>query len=665
MGDPAPAFRYGRTSGKRSVSRRAGGSTLEGPLLPTLLGIRAFLLSLATLACVASTAAAAAGPTTHTLLPPPAQATPNGPGMYHAYSCRTPSGAPASVEGWADWTYNSCGDDNGSFGVMAGDLVSLNEPGARNMTWTPKPSLRGVSLELLRTAQATAGTVDAYATLMMQFQSGAFLIQTYQEMLHSQGTPGAKVGTDTPARAADNRVVVDPFPAGPQDTPVPIIVGASCWDHTLGDGCVARYSIFSADFRIQDLTKPAAGTPRGTLTAAMRPELPPQSGTLGFSVPVSDAGSGVLRMVVEVDGKAAVSAWAVPGSPTCTLDTAADGLRAYPAQVPCPPTGTIADVWDTRTATNGSHDVRLLVEDAAGNSAVAAAGKVLVANPVKGPDPTTPTTPLAPATPDQSVGPGTPDVIRGEPNGSAAGAQAGDTGQLSLTWPATARAPSKKPSVIKHCTVGSYAKKHPLDCVGRPATSTLQRPWSAKASDRLVVMLRSSDGTPIAGARVQLQSVPAAIGAAPSELPVVVTGADGTADVAVARADGSRSLTATWRARAADTVPGAKAAAALSIEASTTFSAPRRVGPSARVKFSGTLRGPAALLGAVPITLQVFNQGRWKTFETATSDQTGRWAARVIFAPRSGIYPVRVKVGKSPTFPFAPGVAAGGRVRVS
>ncbi len=608
---------------------------------------------------------------------PPDQPTANSTGMYHVWSCRTPAGATAPVDGWTPAPASTC-SSGGKFWLAVGKN-SGSAASERRMTWQPAPGLRGVSMELWRHAIAASARgisvqppgqgyvrIEEWPSVVNPDGFYQVAIEEYESIL-SRSLPGATIGSDTAARVAENRLLIDPLAPENQAQVPPVQIVAGCANWELQYDCQAQYSIFAADTRMLDPTAPTTSSPGGALAAALGSERPAQSGAVGFTLQTSDVGSGVLKAVLEVDGRVVTTTSAAPGSATCAPTAASDGLRGYVLQVPCPLTASIGGSWDTTAVGNGIHDVRLVVEDAAGHTAVAATGKVLVNNVAKSPvpGPTTPAPPIAGTTP--AIGPGTPDEVRGEPNGSAGpgAAPTGDTAQVTLTWPATARAASTKPSIVRRCRAAGYAKRYPWRCVGRPAATSLQRAWSATTTDKLRVRLETPGGAPIAGARVQLRSQQTSVGAASKPLDPVITGADGTAEVLITRGDGSRRFTASWFPRVSDTVAGAEGSATLAVGASTSFVAPRRVGPSARVKFSGTLRGPAGSLGAVPITLQVFNQGRWKTFEAATTDASGRWGVGIQFAPRRGTYPVRVKVGQSPTFPFVPGVAAQSRVRVS
>ena len=571
----------------------------------------------------------------------PDQLRPSAPGMYHVWSCRTPTGATATLDGWRDVPKSSCSSPGGSFGYAYG---TGNPPSATGgaFSWDAAPDLEPISMDLLRTATVRSerggvhgGAAISGGVMRPNASTGGADLLAYDE-LGSISLPGYTVGP--------SHQVMDPLSDHLPDGFDPVYIFGRCygWDGTFD--CLTSYSISTADARVRDGFTPTSSDRTGALINAMASPAAAQTGPLAFSLKTADRGSGMLQVVVEVDGKVSTTVSAAPAAPMCSPTAAADGLRGYIVQVPCPLTANVAGSWDATSVANGLHDVRVLVEDAAGNTSVAAGGKVLVDNPPPPPGGQTP---------------------GGQPSGGSTNPGAATaSGSLSLTWPATERRASTKASVVSRCKGAAYAKKHPDDCVGRPAQSDLEQPWSSTASDTLQARVTAPDGTPRAGVQVRFVSESDAVGAKEQELTTIITGADGSAAISVPRDTGSRRLTARWFATPSDAVPVAQATATLSVGASTTLKAPRRVGRSAKVRFSGQVRGPADALGKVPLTLQVRNQGQWKTFETATSDASGRWSVSLRFAPRPGVYPVRVKVGTSPTFPFAEGFSAEARVRV-
>ncbi len=524
------------------------------------------------------------------------------------------------------------------------DPFPSGQPGT--LTWSPAPGLRGVSIELWRTA--SAGALLSSAVLETKVVTGpvqSTTSKTYEKLTGSDTTgirDTAIVGTPHEMWAANNRLLIDPLPPAHQHEVPPVQITGYC------DGqpsyCSSQYSIKAADARMFDAAAPTFSNASGSLLTYMAPYGGVTTNQLTYSLNAADVGSGVLRSVVEVDGKIATAERSLSGS-ECAPALGADGLRYYLRQVPCSLTSQLTGRWDSRSVVDGVHTIRLLVEDAAGNSTVVATGDVLVRN----------TTPI-------EFGEGKP----GTPNGwlDRTTRVSGDAAQLTAWWPGTAVQPSTKPSVVKRCKSASYARKHRLLCLGRPAQSALHHDFDAKSEDTIYGELKTPDGRPVESAKLDVTWQPDAL-VAPTALRPTGTGPGGTFRIVVPSGASSGRVTLSWLARIGDAAPAARASVTVAVPAATSFKAPRRVRPSANVTFSGALRGPAGTLGDVPLTLQVRNQGQWKTFETATSDDSGRWRTRLKFAARRGTYPVRVKVGKSRSFPFVPGVAAEARILVS
>lgn|GEM_PF-3788412 len=125
---------------------------------------------------------------------------------------------------------------------------------------------------------------------------------------------------------------------------------------------VASFTIHRAVFTLEDRDSPIVNAVSGD---AVTNDV--WAGPTGISVGASDAGGGVYRLAIEVDGKigshvnladAPCRAW--PGTE-----------RTFMAPKPCPSTVGGLHRIDTTTLPEGVHTVRVLVEDAAGNQTTA------------------------------------------------------------------------------------------------------------------------------------------------------------------------------------------------------------------------------------------------------------------------------------------------------
>ena len=121
-------------------------------------------------------------------------------------------------------------------------------------------------------------------------------------------------------------------------------------------GGTAAMTVASAAVTLEDRSDPAfAGPPTGSALDGSRA----LRGVVGASFAATDAGGGVARAVLDVDGRA----------------VAEQGLGCAPPYtrvVPCRPSASGTLSWDTRSVPNGSHQVRLVVFDATGTNQAAA-----------------------------------------------------------------------------------------------------------------------------------------------------------------------------------------------------------------------------------------------------------------------------------------------------
>jgi hypothetical protein len=139
-----------------------------------------------------------------------------------------------------------------------------------------------------------------------------------------------------------------------------------------GRDCSDSHSVLSAVQRsaiaLRDDAAPTLAAPAGSLVAPGRV----LAGVADASIAAQDVGGGLATIAVEVDGAV------VDGR---TVD--ANGGRCatpYTALVPCKLSATAAIAFDTNRVADGRHVLRLLVTDAAGNTAAAGPLDITVRN---------------------------------------------------------------------------------------------------------------------------------------------------------------------------------------------------------------------------------------------------------------------------------------------
>ena len=123
-------------------------------------------------------------------------------------------------------------------------------------------------------------------------------------------------------------------------------------------GVPARTTISSLTVRLADTAPPTAGPLDGTLTAGGT-----HHGDAGVAFSAADAGAGLARALLEVDGVARVR----------QLDTSLDCTplpgdpRGYGSAQPCARSAPVELTWPTASVRDGTHTVSAKLEDAAGN----------------------------------------------------------------------------------------------------------------------------------------------------------------------------------------------------------------------------------------------------------------------------------------------------------
>lgn len=561
---------------------------------------------------------------------------------YHVWGCRTPAGAPAPTDGWALQA------DNDTSGYVqtcqSGGQIGVTDVGSggfsTTMVYTVPPTLRPLGGRFWRTAKTKAVESDSAFSLLEQPEGaiGKTLGIYFGQLEYVPGGDTVRGNAAAPFDVAN--LVTSVIPTASQETTNAFRLSATCQGTT--NPCDVRYLISAYDIKLSDPTPPRSTAIGGTIIAEGNGLVTtPVRGTQTAVVLGADDGSGFFRAILQVDGQDVTASPAV-GSSTparCTPATASDGQRAYVLRQPCPLTGSSSLSWDTSQAADGFHDVAIQLEDGAGNRVTVTSGRVAVRN--------SPTT-----------GPGSPIEFRGGPNGSSAD----DRSTLSLTWPSTAKVPSK--ATAKRCVKQpKWAAKHPVQCVGRPAASAVTAAWSGTRALAVGGVLRDSAGTPISGATVHVDSTSATNGAETDRLATLTTDANGAFATAAPLARGSRTIRAQWRARTEDTVPAASASAALSVRAGATFSSPRRIRAGATARFSGAISATGLPAGGRTVSLQSYRGGGWKTFDEPRTDAKGHWKSKLKLRVRAS-YRLRVVVEEIPTYPFARGTSAVRTLRV-
>ena len=291
----------------------------------------------------------------------------------------------------------------------------------------------------------------------------------------------------------------------------------------------------------------------------------------------------------------------------------------------------------------GTHNLKILLEDAAGNSATLSNRNVVVDNV---PDPLTggqgtdgsgssgsgsgSTTTVINTTTSTTPG-ATQPVDRGAPNGI----NATDEARLTAWWA------SNRGTVLR----SRYGVRHVI---------------RGKLTDR--------NGKGIRNARVELAATPAAKGAKESlDKGGARTRPDGTWTLILPVDVSSRLLRFRYRSHANDVTPAATRTLRLKVRAGLRLSVTPRVASRGKtIRLTGRLLGrPVPRVGKV-LELQARTPGTaWVTFATVRARQGGAFASKYTFRRGGPVtYELRVRARASDDYPFDMGTSRPARVRV-
>ncbi len=383
--------------------------------------------------------------------------------------------------------------------------------------------------------------------------------------------------------------------------------GESTGNCAAGDGASglnAQTIVYAADVELANSSTPTGTDFAGSLLK------PNTSGTADLTFNAQDPeGPGVYRAIVDVDGTAVYQGMPEPNGGRCaSIGVDSNGVSEFLYPQPCKRSVAVDVPVNTTKLSNGSHQLKVTVQDAAGNSSTVYAGAITVANP------SSPT-----GTP---IGPGSPTVERGAANGM----NASDQAKLTARWNSTAK---------------------------------LTRTSSYGQADRITGRLMTSTGQPISGAMLDVTEVPADQGAKITPLAGVRTGPTGAWTLTLPKGISSSALRFAYRSHVNDTIPVATAALTLRVHAGIALSiTPHVTSVGHRIVFTGVLHGTPIPPGGKQLVLEASSGGEWIQFNTITTNAVGRYHATYRFKfPGPANYRFRVYVPHEADFPFLAGAS--------
>lgn len=456
---------------------------------------------------------------------------------------------------------------------------------------------------------------------------------------------------------------------------------------------ISRIELGSSAIVLDDSTTPTVTAVAGSLVGGA-----PVSGTGEVSFNASDTGPGVYSGALVIDGHPEAAQVLNPNNGWCQdLGQTANGTRSFAHPDPCPQSTSGTLTFDSTSVPDGQHTLKLLVDDASGNTTTGYNATL-----------TTNNAPANTAAP-QILAP--PQVLAGTVLTAQAGSWSAPTGAGTITYgyqwqrcdsagngctaiPAAqsatyipiatdtgrtlrvlvnasdndglAGAVSPASATVAAGSAGDVAgftasgtgapngagasASAQVRLAGRPAIS---RPFAQRAI-KLAGQLLDSQQHPIAGATLDVLSQSATDSAA-RLIGHAVTRSDGSF-LAVVAGGPSRVIRVAYRAFSGDVGYAADAQLRESVGAGVHLNvSPAQTGSAGTIRLSGAVSGPVPRQGVV-VDLLVHYRGQWEPFRTPRTDAGGRFSVAYQFQGSVGRFPFRAAVlGGQSGFPYAGG----------
>jgi hypothetical protein len=524
-------------------------------------------------------------------------------GAYHVYSCRTPWGASAPVDGWSgsvapggaydDYALNTCASGGALIAALGDETMHVD--GFDKAVWMfsalAGETIKGATLWRAGDVHGSPGEDATYQFWLAGPEEDDIL----DECIYAQG-------------CSVKGVVGEPFSATNRLVPTTnlgthIYINVSCGvdpgqeckkDQGDANGYVDAVYLYAADIVLEQLAGPSASNVTGELATA-----PSVRGTSDVAFDASDPGSGVYEAVFSVDGQVMQSTVVDSNGGHCqNVGGTGDGLPAFLYVQPCAPSVSVDVPFDTTGLSNGTHHLIVTVTDAAGNSAPVLDREITVDNPPP---------------------PGTP----GPPNGTNASAQA----TLTAGW------------------VGSKKAR-------------IESAYGHSSAHTISGRLTAPGGIPIAGAQLDCTATPAYQGAHAAAMACPRTGSDGRFTVPVPGGSSSRTIAIAYREHLGDALPVATRTLGLTVRAGIRLRvSPHTTSVGHTIHFTGTLLGGPIPHGGKQLVLEARSPGGpWIEFDVVRTSRRGRYHDSYTFKfPGPVDYTFRALSESESDYPFATG----------
>jgi hypothetical protein len=551
-------------------------------------------------------------------------------GQYHVYSCRTPSGQSAPVDGWSgsiakgsaydDYTKNTCPEGGALIAALGDQTTHLVDTDRAKWAFETPATGRLVAATLWRAGDTVGGaTVNATYEFWLAGPSETSVFDECIAALECKGE-----GTIQAPVSAGNRVVVPATHLGAH-----LYVNVACGGPSepepyecksgTGDpnGYAAAIYLFAADLTLEQTAGPSASNTSGELVSASA-----VTGTSDVAFTASDPGSGVYEALFSIDGQLVQSTVLNENGGRCrNVGQTTDGLPAFLYVQPCL-ASVSADVgFDTTRVSDGAHHLVVSVIDAAGNAAPVLDRTITVTNRL-------------------------PVGTQGAANGAN-----GANGTNGANGANGTNGPAGQPNGVNASTDATLTA-HWNGTRNERLTSSYGRPQT------IVGRLTGPSSLPIGGAQVDLVAAPSYTGAKPVTMTSPRTGPDGTFSLRLPGGACSQTLHLAYRSRLGDILPVATSTLTLSVRAGIALSiSPYLTGIGRTIFFRGRLLGGLIPRGGKQLVLEArSSRSSWLEFKVIRANARGLYRASYRFKfPGPIRYEFRVVSEPEADYPFARG----------
>jgi hypothetical protein len=314
-------------------------------------------------------------------------------GLWVQVSCANPDLSPAPIEGWSSFITGTpgAGSDNSinctpNTPMYAYLETSANAPvgSAETLQYTPPAgsTLAGGNVDVNVHAggydAAASGTATLYTPADANDSSDAFLqCNAITDLCNNAAAPRFSGVLALPAGRGGDLYLS----AGCAGT-----AGQYC--NLVNNGAWSSVQLLWADLLLTNSSAPAATGFGGSLLS------PDAHGTAEIAFTATDPnGPGVYRVTIDIDGNAVYAATPNTNGGACVpvgTDSSAGALM-FDRQQPCPQTESIDIPLATTALTDGQHELKVIVTDAAQNTSTVLDQTITTLNhPTAGAQPNTP-----------------------------------------------------------------------------------------------------------------------------------------------------------------------------------------------------------------------------------------------------------------------------------